>query len=221
MPPRNPPKKTPSPSGNLVLLRAAPGDPDPAWQLVEAVRRGNAGALDALVAALAPHVLRAVNALAGRNHCDVEDLAQEALLAVVDALPSFRGESTLLHFAIRITTRRMVRARRRSHSVLRWLEEHWRTSVPLFASPRNPHDASLDERRRALLIDLLATLPKPQSEALMLRTVLGLSVEEVAAVARVPQNTVRSRLRLAKVALRHKIAATPDAHELLALAEVP
>jgi RNA polymerase sigma-70 factor (ECF subfamily) len=55
----------------------------------------------------------------------------------------------------------------------------------------------------------------------MLRTVLGLSVEEVAAAARVPQNTVRSRLRLAKVALRRKIAATPDAHELLALAEVP
>jgi RNA polymerase sigma-70 factor (ECF subfamily) len=205
----------------LVLLRAAPGDPDPAWQLVEAVRRGDAGALDALVAALAPHVLRAVHALIGRNHSDVDDLAQEALLAVVDALPSFRGESTLLHFAIRITTRRIVRARRRSHSILRWLEEHWRTSVPLFASPRNPHDDSLDERRRVLLVELIATLPTPQSEALMLRTVLGLSVEEVAIAARVPQNTVRSRLRLAKEALRRKIAATPDAHELLVLTEVP
>lgn len=221
MQPSNPPAKKTLPSGDLVSLRAAPGDPDPAWQLVEAVRRGESGALNALVTALAPHVLRAVNALLGPSHPDVEDLAQESLLAVVNALPSFRGESTLLHFAIRITTRRMVRSRRRARSILGWLEEHWRTNVPFLSSPRNPHEASLDERRRALLVELLATLPTPQSETLMLRAVLGLSVEEVATATRVPQNTVRSRLRLAKEALRRKIAATRDGQDLLAPEDVP
>lgn len=223
MPNPAPPAPTspePAPAA-VATLRATLGSPDPAWQLVEAVRREEPGALDELVAVLAPHVLRAVSALLGPGHADVEDLSQESLLAIVAALPQFRGDSTLLHFAIRIATRRVVRARRRARSILGWLEVHWRTSVPVAARPRDPHEATLDERRRALLCELLATLPEPQAEALMLRTVLGLSIDEVAAAARVPANTVRSRLRLAKEALRRKIDAARVAPDLCALEDLP
>ena len=48
-------------------------------------------------------------------------------------------------------------------------------------------------------------LPKAQAEALLLRAVVGLSVSEIAADAGCPEETIRSRLRLAKNALRSRI----------------
>src|SRR5690349_2662291 len=70
--------------------------------LVDAARRNEPQAIEELLGLLAPPLLRAVCALLGREHPDVDDLVQEVLIDVVDALPSFRGECTLLHFAVRI-----------------------------------------------------------------------------------------------------------------------
>src|SRR5688500_2079174 len=70
-----------------LVLRAQQGEPD---------------AINQVVSELAPGVLRALTALLGRQHPDIEDLAQDVLMAVIAALPDFRGDSTLLHFAVRI-----------------------------------------------------------------------------------------------------------------------
>jgi RNA polymerase sigma-70 factor (ECF subfamily) len=48
-----------------------------------------------------------------------------------------------------------------------------------------------------------------------MRVVLGWSLEEIAAHTRVPVNTVRSRLRLAKEAMRRRIEADSDLVEAL------
>ena len=83
-----------------LVLRAQQGDPEAQSQVV---------------AELSPGVLRALTALLGRTHPDLEDLAQDVLLAVLSALPDFRGESTLLHFAVRIAARKSVLVKRRGH----------------------------------------------------------------------------------------------------------
>lgn len=62
------------------------------------------------------------------------------------------------------------------------------------------------ERQRRALRRVLDELPEAQAEALTLYTVLGWTVEEIARAAAVPENTVRSRLRLAKETLRTKIS---------------
>ncbi|MCA2981704.1 MAG: hypothetical protein INH37_25795, partial [Myxococcaceae bacterium] len=76
-------------------------------------------------------------------------------------------------------------------------------------------DHVLAERRRAVIQELLGTLPEVQAETLALRVVLGLSLGEVAAATQVPLNTVRSRIRLAKEALMARIEADPALLELL------
>ena len=58
--------------------------------------------------------------------------------------------------------------------------------------------------------ELLAAIPTEQGETLAMRVVLGWSLEEIAAHTRVPVNTVRSRLRLAKEAMRRRIEADAD-----------
>jgi RNA polymerase sigma factor (sigma-70 family) len=182
--------------------------------IVAAARAGDPLAVEELLAMLGPPLLRAVRALMGPSHPDLEDVVQDVLIAVVDALPSFRGESTLLHFAIRIATRRTTTARRRSRSVLEWLETFWRKQEPLEAGGASPGDETLADRRRQLLRALLGEIPEAQAEALALRVALGHSIDEVAIITRAPVNTVRSRLRLAKDALRTRIAADPRWSEL-------
>jgi RNA polymerase sigma-70 factor (ECF subfamily) len=64
----------------------------------------------------------------------------------------------------------------------------------------------------------LADLPSEQAEALAMRVVLGWSLKEIAVYGSVPLNTVRSRLRLAKEALRRRIELAPH---LASALEVP
>jgi RNA polymerase sigma-70 factor (ECF subfamily) len=73
------------------------------------------------------------------------------------------------------------------------------------------------EQRKAMLRRLLEELPENQAETLALRVVLGYSLADVSAATGAPINTVRSRLRLAKEALRRRIEADPEA---VVLAEV-
>ncbi len=188
--------------------------PERLTPVVLLAQAGDPSAISQLVGELAPGVLRALTALLGREHPDLEDLAQDVLLAVVAALPEFRGESTLLHFAVRIAARKSVFARRRTRNVLGWLENLWRGEFPLRPAPRLAHDEMRGERRRALLRSLLSQLPDVQAEALTLRVVYGHSIEEISMLTHTPFNTVRSRLRLAKEALRQRIEAEPRWAEL-------
>ena len=66
------------------------------------------------------------------------------------------------------------------------------------------------ERRKRALRDLLSDLPEEQADALALRVMLGWSLEDVARATGAPLNTVRSRVRLAKEALRRRIEADPS-----------
>jgi RNA polymerase sigma factor (sigma-70 family) len=79
------------------------------------------------------------------------------------------------------------------------------------------HSDDLGSRRRDLLRELLEDLPEEQAEALTLRVVMGWSLDEVARASGAPVNTVRSRVRLAKEALRARIAAHPALAELQVL----
>jgi RNA polymerase sigma-70 factor (ECF subfamily) len=183
--------------------------------LVEAAQRGEAGAIEELLGLLTQPLLRAVCALLGRDHPDVDDLVQDVLIDVVSALPSFRGESTLLHFAIRIASRKATTKRRRASTVRGFLERFQNDETRQGERAPSPGDTLLSDSRRRLLCELLAELPEAQAETMVLRALLGHSIEEVAAITRAPVNTVRSRLRIAKDALRRRLERDPLALELL------
>jgi RNA polymerase sigma-70 factor (ECF subfamily) len=173
--------------------------------LAREVAAGSSAAIDPLLKAVAPHVLRVVRAVLGSAHAETEDIVQESLLGFLRALRAFRGESSVTHFAARIAFRHALEARRRARSVGGWLSQY--QSLSSLDAPRalSPSEVLAMDRRRAILFDLLEELPKAQAEALLLRAVVGLSVSEIAADAGCPEETIRSRLRLAKNALRSRI----------------
>jgi len=90
-----------------------------------------------------------------------------------------------------------------------------RLQEPLQVAAQSPAQDLEVEKRRALVAELLTTIPKPQADALGLRAVVGLSIEEIARTTNVPANTVRSRLRLAKESLRQSIEADETLREFL------
>lgn len=200
----------------LPLVRAA----SPAMELARASSRGNARATHALVEALTPRVKRVVKAILGGAHQDVEDVCQIALLAFVEALPSFRGECEPTHFASRIAARTAIAAARRSRALRDRRDEGVDVDALTSVAPP-PLEAAVQQRRIEVMRELMTKIPHEQAEAVALRIVLGWSLPEVAEATGAPLNTVRSRLRLAKNALRAIIEADPLLSEELRPSRLP
>ncbi|HMI83136.1 MAG TPA: RNA polymerase sigma factor [Polyangiaceae bacterium] len=188
---------------------------DPLADLALRARQGEEGAMRDLLRAIGQPLLAAVRAIAGRGSPDVEDIAQETMVAFVQALPAFRGECSVMHYASRIAVRTAMAARRR-----RLARETRADALEGDAPASERYAASPGEeawvaRRRDLLRSLLDELPPVQADTFALRIALGYSMQEVADATGAPINTVRSRVRLAKEALRRRIEEDPTLAELL------
>lgn len=175
---------------------------------------GDAAATSRLLRGLASRVVRVVRAVLGGGHPDVDDVAQQALIGFIQALPAFRGDCDPSRYATTIAVRTAIAARRRVRV------EHSRRDAAadadsLASSSCEPGEELAAQRRKEILRELLAELPAEQAEALAMRVVLGWSLEEIAMQSGAPLNTVRSRLRLAKESLRRTIESQPGLVEAL------
>ncbi len=189
-------------------FRAASTDP-----LVEAALAGKPEAQSQLLRRVAPAMRRAVMVVLNGQHPNLDDVLQDSMIAFMKALPAFRGESQPHTYAARIAARTALAARHRQRSTPHFDTEEDEQAAP---SSRNPQRETDSARRRNLMLDLLDELPAEQAETLGLRVVMGMSLQEVAEATDAPVNTVRSRVRLAKEALRKRIEAQPDLYEDLA-----
>lgn len=167
-----------------------------------------------LLISLRPTLIRVVASVLGSSHPDFDDAIQQSSLALIRAAAVFRGECHPAGYAARIALRVALRIRRKSH-------REWGRRDDVEHSPFesdesiSPNELAEANERRELLRDLVAALPATQSEALTLRAVLGWSLDEVARATGVPSNTVRSRIRLARQALKRSIERTPYLAEAL------
>jgi RNA polymerase sigma-70 factor (ECF subfamily) len=182
-------------------------------ELAQRAAQGDTAATAALLRALAPGMIRAAHALMGRTHADADDAVQQSFIALVQALPAFRGECSPAHYASRIVARTVVAARRKA--ALRSDRRDDDVDIDMMESGSSQHDDALAERRRRVVRELLGQLPEEQAETFAMRVAMGFSLPEVAAATGAPLNTVRSRIRLAKEALRRRIDADPMLLELL------
>jgi len=188
---------------------ALPGRHDELEELALRAHAGDPVASRTFVTAIGPQLLRIVRRVLGPNHPDVEDAAQESAFAVLGALERYRGDCTVVHFACRVAVQTAVTVRRRESAIKRRAPGD-RVDLDAIADERPGPDAEAEGRASAELVrELVATLPEAQAEALALHCVLGFTVSEIAATAGVPIETVRSRLRLARQALRARAEASP------------
>jgi RNA polymerase sigma factor (sigma-70 family) len=188
----------------------APRDRDPAIELARAASSGDVQATRQLLELVAPRVARAVRAVMGPQHTDLDDATQLALIGFIQALPSFRGDCQPVQFAARIAVRTAGAARRRATA--RRNRQDPSADLDTLQAPPGELGAA---RRREAVRRLLDDLPEEQAEALALRIILGWSLKEIAAAMGAPLNTIRSRMRLAKDTLRRRVAEDPTLAEAL------
>jgi RNA polymerase sigma-70 factor (ECF subfamily) len=167
-----------------ALARAALG------QSSEAVRQ--------FLLAISPLVGRACRGVMGARHPDLEDTIQDSLIDVTRGLSSYRFEGSLVGFVTTVAIRRALAARRRNVARVRHLQllDDLHDELPVT-------DANAGEIEQVeVMRDLLRRVRPIQAETLVMRVVLGFSVEEIAVATEVSVNTVKTRLKLGKKALR-------------------
>jgi RNA polymerase sigma factor (sigma-70 family) len=180
-----------------------------AMDLARAAAAGDSAATGRLLRLLAPRLSRIVRAVLGAHHPDVDDAFQQSLIGLVQALPAFRGDCEPMGYATIIAVRTALAMRKRSRVEQSRREDDVETdTMPEQRLSQSEEMAA--NRRKEVMRELLDDLPSEQSEALAMRIVLGWSIKEIATHSNAPLNTVRSRLRLAKEALKSKIEADAD-----------
>jgi RNA polymerase sigma-70 factor, ECF subfamily len=147
-----------------------------------------------------PALWRVVASYAARGP-EHDDLAQEVLVAVWQALPRFRGESSLKTFVLRIAHNRCLSlawhsARRSGGSDLELLH---------LPDPRPAVDEQVAARQRTeRLLEHIRALPLGQRQVLTL-ALEGLSHAEIADVVGITVENVAVRLGRAREALRRTV----------------
>lgn len=153
--------------------------------------------------AIAPVVGRACRGVMGGRHSDLEDAIQDCFVDVTRGLPSYRFEGSLVGYVTKIAIRRALMHRRRGVARL----QHFQLLDDLNDGLPAP-DANVGELERAeVMRDLIRRVRPVQAETLVMRVVLGFTVEEIALATEVSVNTVKTRLRLGKNALRKLLTA--------------
>jgi len=208
----------------LVAGPAAQTEPPGAWPqraqdplrgLARRASEGDAEAIRELVMELGGPMLRTVRKVLGGRHPDAEDVTQEAVLGLVSALGAFRGDCTVTHFAHQIAVRSALHARRHFRARDRVGDPELDAEGHAVSGEASPLEATLSRERRRVVRSLLAQLPEPTAEALVLHFMLGHTVEEIAATASASPNTIWSRLKLGKRALKTALGRDERLRELL------
>jgi RNA polymerase sigma-70 factor (ECF subfamily) len=176
----------PSDDDRALMSRAAAGD--------ESSRRE-------VVRRVLPRAQRLCHSLL-RNPADAKDASQTAVIDVLRSAATYRGESSLEHWADRIVARtalRLASSARRTYMLP--LPEDEVESV---------RSAVLDSTHQLLAKQCLERLSEAQRTALLLRCGFEYSVEEIAELTGVSPNTVKDRILRARRTVRQLIHRDPS-----------
>jgi len=176
-------------------------------RLVEAARRGDHRAFEALVVKYQDRIYRVVQRMVGGSEA-VDDIAQEVFIRAYRSIGDFKGESSLYTWLYKIALnlcRNFYRTRGR-RPVHEEIGEDGSTTV-LEAEGGSPEDEVLRREFWEQLRRGLDGLPEEQREAIVLCDLEGMSYEEMADVMGVPIGTVRSRIFRGRRALQERLAA--------------
>ncbi|WP_257456714.1 RNA polymerase sigma factor [Archangium lipolyticum] len=166
---------------------------------IRAAIEGRRDAAESLLAELLPRVRNLVR-YSVHGDSEVDDITQEALVAILRGLPSYRGEGAFVSWADRVVVRVTFAASRRARAERNQVDvdEEAVESATVCSDDEVPDDCLLREH----MARLLEQLSDEQRRALLLHHVMGMSVPEMAEELEVPFETVRSRLRLGRAHLR-------------------
>lgn len=184
--------------------------------LLRCAKSGDFAAFDALVGRYQARVYRLALRIVGQQQ-DAEDVAQQTFLSLIEHIDSFRAESSVATWVLRIATNHALKIlrKRRGLTVVPLDPSNNEDSYAGLPHPEfiadwrdNPADLAQRHEVRQLLDDALAELTDPYRVVFVLRDIEGLSVRETAEVLGITEANVKVRLLRARLQLRERLTQT-------------
>lgn len=197
---------------------------EPDLGLVEKAKRGDPLAWEMLVRRYSGKVHNLCRRFTFRGDY-AEDLTQEAFLRIFRHLDQFRAESgSFANWMIRITQNllidhyrknRLARQSLTSGADSRQWDDQRLANLP--SVKPSPHSEVESGEKKAALRNALKELPPLLRQAVILRYLKELSYREMAALLRIPDGTVKSRINRGRIELARKMVSLhPDLQSLWA-----
>ncbi|OPZ86083.1 MAG: ECF RNA polymerase sigma-E factor [bacterium ADurb.Bin429] len=184
-------------------------------RLCDLARRYQAGekaAFELLLSAVMPSITGMISRFFW-NRADVEDVTQEVIVEMMKSLHRFRGESKLSTFIYRLAfntcmkeKKKMLRLPRTFTELTAPDGEPFEMTLPT-RDGEQPARACISREQQCCLHTAMAGLSLPFRAALLLVDACGMSYEETAAIMHSPLNTVRTRVKRARDAMKKIILA--------------
>lgn len=188
----------------------------PEAELVSRAAAGDGAAFEVLMRRHNPLLFRTARSIL-KHEAEAEDAVQEAYLRAWRALGTYRAQSRLATWLVRIVTNEALGRLRRASAPVIPLEAAMtspepRTQEALTDAPdRGPDQSLLRRQLREVMEARIDLLPEAYRTVFVLRAVEEMSVEEVAHALDIPEATVRSRFFRARSLLREGLASDLDA----------
>ncbi len=182
--------------------------------LVEALRRHDNGAAEALVRAYGDRVYRLAIRITG-NEQDAEEVVQDALWTAARKIDTFKGESAFGSWLYRITANTAYQKLRGRQGKRQ--EVSWEDLLPTF-DDRGQHvepvgdwsgrveEPALQTELRTVLSTAINDLPGEYRTAFLLHDVEGLSNPEIAETLHISLPAVKSRVHRSRLFLRQRLS---------------
>lgn len=176
---------------------------DPDAELLERCRAQDPAGIEAVIHRHGDRVYRAL-VLVVKDADDARDLAQETFVRFLRSLPTFRGESSLKSWLLRIATNlalNRLRDRDRRGSPLS-LDELPEAQLPGSSLPAGPEEVVLRRLELGEVSAFLDGLSPALRAVAVLRFFEGLPYQEIARTLEIQIGTVRSRLNAVRFSAR-------------------
>jgi RNA polymerase sigma-70 factor (ECF subfamily) len=175
-------------------------------ELLAQCRAGDRVAVDQLVQEYQPQLFRLAHSIlddgSQNGSADAQEITQDALLAGLRSLDSYRGEAKLSTWLYSITVnlcRNHIRARQRRERVRNLFE---RLTTPIEDAPSQPEDVIIRKQADFNLFRVVQSLNEKHRLPVILRYYHDCSVAEIAQIIDIPEGTVHSRLNTARKKMR-------------------
>ena len=208
----NPPTLQGTPGQPPTSAPAAKADRDAG--LVEALRRRDAGAPEALVAAYGDKVYRLAIRITS-NEQDAEEVVQDALWTAARKIDTFKGESAFGSWLYRITANaayQKLRGRQGKRNEVSWdalapwFDDQGHHVEPVGDWSAKVEEPALQTELRTVLTTAINDLPDDYRTAFVLHDVEGLSNPEIAETLNISLPAVKSRVHRSRLFLRQRLA---------------
>jgi RNA polymerase sigma-70 factor (ECF subfamily) len=178
-------------------------------RLINLCRAGDEGAVETLVSQYQKSTFRLALSIL-EDPCEAEEAAQDALLAALGALDSYRGDASFNTWLHTITVN-VCRSRLRKRQAWERLKN---TILTIFRTGGEalppPEETAIQNEAQAALWRAIHTLDEKHRLPIILRYYHDYSIAEIAQILSVNEGTIHSRLSIARDRLHSLLDGKPQ-----------